>query len=93
MEKKTILSGIQPSGLLTLGNYLGAVKNWAALQAEYNCYYCVVDMHAITVRQVAAELRKRCLDTLSLILAAGVDPESNAVFIQSHVHAHAHETG
>lgn len=89
MEKKTILSGIQPSGLLTLGNYLGAVKNWAALQAEYNCYYCVVDMHAITVRQVAAELRKRCLDTLSLILAAGVDPESNAVFIQSHVHAHA----
>ncbi len=89
MDKKTILSGIQPSGMLTLGNYLGAVKNWAELQNEYNCFYCVVDMHAITVRQDPAELRKRCLDTLSLILAAGVDPEAHPVFIQSHVHAHA----
>ena len=88
-EKKTILSGIQPSGILTLGNYLGAVKNWADLQNEFNCYYCVVDMHAITVRQTPADLRKRCADTLALILAAGVDPEQNTVFIQSHVPSHA----
>jgi len=88
-EKKTILSGIQPSGILTLGNYLGAVKNWADLQNQFNCYYCVVDMHAITVRQTPADLRKRCADTLALILAAGVNPEENTVFIQSHVPAHA----
>lgn len=89
MEKKTIFSGIQPSGSLTLGNYLGAVKNWADLQEEYNCFYCVVDMHAITVRQEPAELRKRCLDVLSLIMAAGVDPKRNTLYIQSHVSAHA----
>lgn len=89
MDKKIILSGIQPSGVLTLGNYLGAVKNWADLQNEYDCYYCVVDMHAITVRQDAAALRKRCADTLALILAAGVDPKQNTVFVQSHVPAHA----
>ena len=64
--KKIIFSGIQPSGVLTLGNYLGAVKNWAELQDKYYCYYCVVDMHAITVRQNPAELRSRCADTLSL---------------------------
>ncbi len=89
MTKQTIFSGIQPSGSLTLGNYLGAVKNWAALQEEYNCYYCVVDLHAITVRQNAAELRKRTLDVMSLIVAAGVDPEQNTVYMQSHVSAHA----
>ena len=73
-QKQTIFSGVQPSGVLTIGNYLGAIKNWVKLQEQYNCYYCVVDMHAQTVRQEAADLRKRCLDTLSLLLAAGLDP-------------------
>lgn len=88
-EKKIIYSGIQPSGILTLGNYLGAVKNWAKLQEEFYCYYSVVDMHAITVRQDSAALRQRCGDTLALILAAGLDPDKNVVYIQSHVPAHA----
>ena len=87
--KRIIFSGIQPSGVLTLGNYLGAVKNWAELQDKYYCYYCVVDMHAITVRQNPAELRSRCADTLSLLLAAGLDPEKNIVYMQSHVPGHA----
>ena len=89
MEKKTIFSGVQPSGNLTLGNYLGAIKNWVDLQAEYNCYYCVVDMHAITVRQEPAALRRRCADVLALLIAAGLDPEQNTLYIQSHVSAHA----
>ncbi len=88
-DKKTIFSGVQPSGVLTIGNYLGAIKNWVKLQDEYNCYYCVVDMHALTVRQDAADLRKRCLDTLSLLLAAGLSPEKNIMFCQSHVSCHA----
>lgn len=88
-EKKTIFSGIQPSGVLTIGNYLGAIKNWNKLQDDYNCFYCVVDMHAITVRQNAAEFRKRCLDTLALLLASGLDPEKNTMYFQSHVSAHA----
>jgi len=88
-DKKTIFSGIQPSGILTLGNYLGAVKNWAKLQEEYYCYYCVVDMHAITVRQDATALRARCADTLALLLAAGLDPDKNVVYMQSHVPGHA----
>lgn len=89
MEKKIIFSGIQPSGDLTLGNYLGAVKNWAALQDEYNCYYCVVDLHAITVRQDPAMLRKRTLDVMSILIASGIDPEKNILYMQSHVPAHA----
>ena len=89
MEKKTIFSGIQPSGNLTLGNYLGEVRNWAALQEEYHCYYCVVDLHAITVRQESAELRKRTLDVMSVLIAAGIDPEKNILYMQSHVPAHA----
>ncbi len=88
-EKKTIFSGVQPSGVLTIGNYLGAIKNWVKLQDEYSCYYCVVDLHALTVRQDAAEFRKRCLDTLALLLAAGLDPEKNIVYFQSHVSGHA----
>ena len=88
-EKKTIFSGIQPSGNLTLGNYLGALKSWVDLQDDFNCYYCVVDMHAITVRQEPAALRKRCADVLSLLIAAGLDPDKNTMFIQSHVSAHA----
>ncbi len=88
-EKKIIFSGIQPSGDLTLGNYLGAVKNWAALQEEYHCYYCVVDLHAITVRQDPATLRKRTLDVMSILIASGLDPQKNILYMQSHVSAHA----
>ena len=87
--KKTILSGVQPSGTLTIGNYLGALRNWATLQHDYNCYFCVVDLHALTVRQVPAELRQNCLKTLALYLAVGIDPNENTLFIQSHVPAHA----
>ena len=87
--KKTIFSGIQPSGILTLGNYLGAVKNWVALQNEYDCYYCVVDLHAITVRQDPAMLRRRTLDTMSILIASGIDPKENVLYMQSHVSAHA----
>lgn len=88
-EKKTIFSGIQPSGDLTLGSYLGAIKNWVELSEEYNCYYCIVDMHAITVRQTPAELRRRTLEQLAQYIACGLDPEKNTIFIQSHVPAHA----
>ena len=89
VDKQVIFSGIQPSGDLTLGNYLGAVKNWTSLQEEYRCYYCVVDLHAITVRQKASALRSRCLDVMSVLIAAGLDPEKNILFMQSHVSAHA----
>jgi tryptophanyl-tRNA synthetase len=88
-EKKTILSGIQPSGDLTLGSYLGAIKNWVELCEEYNCYYCIVDMHAITARQNPAELRRRTLNQLAQYIACGLDPQKNTIFIQSHVSAHA----
>ena len=88
-ERKTILSGIQPSGELTLGSYLGAIKNWVSLSKDYNCYYCIVDMHAITVRQNPASLRRRTLEQLAQYIACGLDPEENTIFIQSHVSAHA----
>ena len=88
-DKKIIFSGIQPSGVITLGNYLGAIKNWVQLQDDYNCCFSIVDMHAITVRQDAAELRKRSLDLLKLYIACGIDPEKNLLFMQSHVPAHA----
>ena len=88
-DKKVLFSGIQPSGTLTLGNYLGAVKNWALLQNEYNCLFCVVDLHAITVKQVPAELRQNSLSLLALLIACGIDPEKNLLFFQSHVSAHA----
>jgi len=87
--KKTIFSGIQPSGNLTIGNYLGALKNWVSLQEDYNCLFCSVDMHSITVRQTPAELRRRSVEMLALYMAAGIDPEKNILFIQSHVPAHA----
>lgn len=87
-KKKVIFSGIKPSGDLTLGNYLGAIKNWVKLQEEYDCYYCVVDLHAVTVAQVPAELRKRTLEILAIYIASGIDPEKNTLFIQSHVSAH-----
>ena len=88
-DKKIIFSGIQPSGVITLGNYLGAIKNWLTLQHDYHCCYSIVDMHAITVRQDPAELRKRSLDLLKLYIACGIDPEENLLFMQSHVPAHA----
>ncbi|CAH2212808.1 tryptophan--tRNA ligase [Tepidibacter aestuarii] len=88
-DKKIIFSGAQPSGRLTLGNYIGAVKNWVDLQDEYNCYYCVVDSHAITVPQEAKTLRKNTIEALAQYIASGLDPEKNTIFIQSHVSAHA----
>ncbi len=88
-RKKIVFSGIQPTGIMTLGNYLGAVKNWGVLQEEYNCAYSIVDMHAITVRQNPTDLRKNTLDAYALILACGIDPEKSIAFIQSHVPAHA----
>ncbi|MBU3189322.1 tryptophan--tRNA ligase [Clostridium bowmanii] len=88
-NKKVIFSGIQPSGDLTLGNYLGAIKNWVKLQEEYECYFCVVDLHAITVKQEPKDLRRRTLEMLAIYLASGIDPEKNTMFIQSHVPAHS----
>jgi tryptophanyl-tRNA synthetase len=88
-QKKVIFSGIQPSGILTLGNYLGAIKNWVTLQDQYHCYYCVVDMHAITVRQDPAELRRRTLDVAAIYMAAGIDPQKSIIYVQSHVPQHA----
>lgn len=87
--KKIILSGIQPSGELTLGSYLGAIKNWVSLADEYNCYYMLADLHAITVRQEPAQFRKRTLTQIAAYIAAGLDPAKNTIFIQSHVPAHA----
>lgn len=88
-DKKTIFSGIQPSGVVTIGNYLGALRSWRDLQDDYNCYFCVVDLHAITVRQTPAELRKRCLELYAQYAACGLDPEKNIMFFQSHVPAHS----
>lgn len=87
-KKKVIFSGIKPSGDLTLGNYLGAIKNWTKLQEEYECYFCVVNLHAITVSQSPAELRKRTLEILAIYMASGINPDTNTLFIQSHVPAH-----
>ena len=85
----TILSGIAPSGELTLGNYLGAIRNWVAMQDDYDCYYVLVDLHAITVRQDPATFASRCLDFISLYVACGIDPAKSAIFIQSHVPEHS----
>jgi tryptophanyl-tRNA synthetase len=88
-KKKRIFSGIQPSGELTLGSYMGAIRNWVDLQDAYECIYCIVDMHAITVRQNPTDLRKRSVRQLAQYLACGLDPEKNIMFIQSHVSQHA----
>lgn len=88
-KKKVIFSGMQPSGNITLGNYLGALKNWTKLQDEYNCLFCIVDLHALTVRQNPAELRKRSREVLMQYIAAGLDPEKNIMYYQSHVSAHS----
>ena len=88
-DKKTVFSGVQPSGNLTIGNYLGAIKNFSRFSDEYKTFYCVVDMHAITVRQVPADLRRRTYETLALYMACGLDEKKNTLFVQSHVPAHA----
>ena len=88
-RKKRMLSGIQPSGDLHLGNYLGAIKYWAVRSEEYDCFYFMADMHTITVRQDPAELRRRSLNQLAQYIACGLDPEKNVLFLQSHVPAHA----
>lgn len=87
--KKRIFSAIQPTGTMTLGNYIGAIKNWVALQNEYECIYAVADLHSLTVRQIPAELRKNSINLMALLLACGVDPEKSLLFFQSRVHQHA----
>ncbi len=87
-DKKLIFSAIQPTGTFTLGNYIGAVRNWSPLQEEYNCIYCVADMHAITVKQDPAKLRQNSLAAYALLMACGIDPEKSILFIQSHVPTH-----
>ena len=88
-KKPVIFSGIQPSGMLTLGNYIGALSRFSQLQDDYDCIYCVVDEHAITVRQNPADLRRRCLELIALYIASGLDPEKTILYCQSHVSAHA----
>ncbi len=88
-SKKRMLSGIKPSGDLTLGSYLGAIKNWKDRADQFECYYFMADLHAITVRQNPADLRRRTMEQLAQYIACGLDPEKNTLFIQSHVHQHA----
>lgn len=88
-QKKVIFSGIQPTGTFTLGNYMGAIQNWGRLQDDYRCIYCVVDLHAITVRQNPADLRRHTMEAYALLLACGIDPQKSLLFIQSHVKSHA----
>ena len=87
-QRPVSFSGVQPSGNLTIGNYLGAIKNFPEFSEKYKCFYCVVDQHAITVRQVPAELRCRTYETLALYIACGLDPQKNTLYVQSHVPAH-----
>lgn len=91
-DRKTVFSGIQPSGKMTIGNYIGAIANWVKLIEDYNCIYSIVDMHAITVDQVPADLRRNTLELAALLIASGVDPEKCVLFVQSHVSAHAELT-
>ncbi|MBE6633669.1 MAG: tryptophan--tRNA ligase [Ruminococcaceae bacterium] len=88
-DQKVSYSGVQPSGNLTIGNYLGAIRNFSEYSEQYKTFYCVVDQHAITVRQVPAELRRRTYETLALYMACGLDPEKNTLYVQSMVHEHA----
>ena len=87
-EKKLIFSAIQPTGTFTLGNYIGAVRNWSPLQEQFDCIYCVADLHAITVKQEPAKLRQNTLAAYALLMACGLDPERSILFIQSHAHTH-----
>ncbi|NGX89122.1 tryptophan--tRNA ligase [Rahnella sp. Lac-M11] len=89
MSKPIVFSGAQPSGELTIGNYMGALRQWVHMQDDYECIYCIVDLHAITVRQDPAQLRKATLDTLALYLAVGIDPKKSTIFVQSHVPEHS----
>ena len=88
MAKPIVFSGVQPSGELTIGNYLGALRNWVKMQEDYECIFCVVDLHAITVRQDPVALRKATLDVVALYLACGIDPHKATIFVQSHVPEH-----
>ena len=88
-DRKVSYSGVQPSGNLTIGNYLGAIRNFKTYSEQYKCFYCVVDEHAITIRQVPADLRRRTYETLALYMACGLDPAANTLYVQSHVHEHA----
>jgi len=88
-QKSIVFSGAQPSGILTIGNYIGALRQWVKMQDNYDCLYCIVDLHAITVRQNAKTLSKRTLDILALYLACGIDPQKSTIFVQSHVPEHA----
>ncbi len=88
-KKKRIFSAIQPSGTITLGNYLGALRNWVKLQDEYDCIFAVADLHAITVRQDPKQFRNNILEAYALLIACGIDTEKSLFFIQSHVHTHA----
>ncbi len=88
-NKHVVLSGCQHSGQLTLGNYMGALKQWVSMQDDYDCLYMIVDLHAITVRQDPKQLAEACLDGLSLYLACGIDPQKSTLFLQSHVPEHA----
>ena len=88
-DKKTILSGIQPSGKLCIANQLGAINNWVNLQDDYNSIFLIVDLHSLTVPQAPAELRQRCLSFVAQYIACGIDPEKSLIAIQSHVHEHA----
>ncbi len=88
-KKKIVFSAIQPSGTITLGNYLGAIRNWVKMQEEFDCIYALADLHTITVRQEPAQMRKNILDAYASILACGIDVEKSLFFIQSHVHTHA----
>ena len=87
-RKRVILSGIQPTGTFTLGNYIGAVRNWAKLQDQFDCLYMVADLHALTVRQEPAALRRHTREAAAMLLAAGIDPAQSILFVQSHVPAH-----
>ena len=88
-SRPRVLSGIQPSGNLTIGNYLGALKQWVEVQSDYDCFYCVVDLHAITAEQNPQELRRKTRESAAIYIAAGIDPEVSTVFVQSHVPAHS----
>ena len=92
MEKKVVFSGVQPTGALTIGNYIGAIRNFVGLQDEYECYYCIVDLHAITVPQVPKDLRRKSLEVLALYMACGMDPDKSNLFLQSHVSEHTELT-
>ena len=89
MSKPIVFSGAQPSGELTIGNYMGALRQWVKMQDDYECIYCIVDLHAITVRQDPEKLRKATLDTLALYLAVGIDPKKSTIFVQSQVPEHS----